>query len=180
MKQVLQDLYGLDQLVELTARLKPDFPRVGIVVCFWDHVPADEAYLSELRHRAEARGVADSLLFNTRKGSFVPVLEASDVFVRPTNTDGDAVSIREALYLGVPAVASDAVERPDGTILFRTRDIGDFETKVRATLRGGRRREGRGSGGLSVEDRARIEAYVSLLASIAGVGRVKDRAALPA
>jgi glycosyltransferase involved in cell wall biosynthesis len=175
-----QDLYGLDHLVELAARLKPDFPRAGIIVCFWDHVTEDDGYLAELKRRAEARGVADNLFFNTRKGTFVPVLEASNVFVRPTNTDGDAVSIREALYLGVPAVASDAVERPDGTILFRTRDIGDFEAKVRAALRGGQQRDRRGRGGLGAQDRARIEAYVSLLAAVAGVKDADARTALPA
>jgi len=162
-----QDLYGLDHLVELAARLKIDFPEVGIVVCFWDHVPEDGAYLVELQRRAEKLGVSDNILFNTRKGAFVPVLEASHLFVRPTNTDGDAVSIREALYLGLPTVASDAVERPRGAVVFRTRDLDDFETKVRGALHDGRSAERGARGRLSHQDRERIEAYVSLLASVA-------------
>ncbi len=172
-----QDLYGLDQLVELAARLKPDLPEVGIVVCFWDHVPEDEAYLARLTRRAETLGVSGHVLFNTKKGAFVPVLEVSDVFVRPTNTDGDAVSIREALYLGVPTVASDAVERPPGTTLFRTRDLDDLEAKVRSLLRGGPRPEPRVRGRLSEPDRTRIEAYVSLLSSVAAGGGARTRAA---
>lgn len=54
-----------------------------------------------------------------------------DVFVRPTNTDGDAVSLREALYFWIPSVASDAVQRPEGTVLFNSRDIDDFTAKVK-------------------------------------------------
>lgn len=38
------------------------------------------------------------------------------VYLRPTLTDGDAVSIREALAAGVPVVASDVVRRPPGVI----------------------------------------------------------------
>lgn len=38
------------------------------------------------------------------------------VYLRPTLTDGDAVSIREALAVGVPVVASDVVRRPPGVI----------------------------------------------------------------
>jgi glycosyltransferase involved in cell wall biosynthesis len=181
-----QDLYGLDMLVELASRLRKDFTRLGIVVCFWDHRPEDEAPLQRLIARAREAGVGDAILFNTQSGPFVPVLARSDVFVRPTNTDGDANSIREALYLGVPCVASDAVERPVGARLFRNRDVGDFESKVRAALVGPR--QGHGAGpeigeapvppvlavganrprGLSEEDRARIEGYLELLAGLAG------------
>ena len=61
-----------------------------------------------------------------------PALARSSVLLRPTNTDGDAVSVREALWLGVPVIASDVVERPAGTELFRTRDA---ESLWQATLR---------------------------------------------
>lgn len=162
-----EDLYGLDLLVELAGRLKKDYPRLGIVVCFWDHRPADEARLEALKRRAAELGVADAILFNTVSGPFVPVLSECDVFARPTNTDGDANSIREALYLGKPAVASDAVERPEGTILFRTRDLDDFEVRVRQALGGKSDRQESGVGMLTTEDEQRIDAYLSLLAEAA-------------
>ena len=50
------------------------------------------------------------------------LLENSDVFVRPTTSDGDSVSIRECLFLGTPVVASDAAVRPAGCKIFPTRD----------------------------------------------------------
>jgi hypothetical protein len=58
----------------------------------------------------------------------------SNIFVRPTNTDGDAVSLREALYFKIPSVVSDAVSRPEGSVLFRNRDVNDFTLKVRDAL----------------------------------------------
>ena len=129
-----QDLYGLDMILELAIRLAPDHPKLGVIVCFWDHLPGDQAYVDELMARAREAGVADRILLHTKPGLFVPLLAESTVFVRPTNTDGDANSIREALYLGTPAVASDVVQRPEGTLVFANRDMDGFELQVRKAL----------------------------------------------
>jgi glycosyltransferase involved in cell wall biosynthesis len=154
------DLYGLDMLVDLAARLLPDHPDLGVVVCFWDYGATDAKALGELRRRADALGVADRVLFNTASGAFVPVLAAADVFVRPTHTDGDASSLREALYLGVPAVASDVVERPAGTHVFATRDLAGLEAQVRLALQAPRRPV---APLLAADDEQRIRTYVDLL-----------------
>lgn len=163
-----EDLYGLDLLVELAGRLKSDYPNLGIVVCFWDHHAKDQPYLEQLMTRASLLGVEENICFNTRSGEFVPVLAASDLFIRPTNTDGDANSIREAHYLGIPAIASDAVDRPDGTLLFRTRNLDDLEARVRACLKAGVKRAGAGEARLTPDDERRIAVYLDLLAGTAG------------
>ena len=54
--------------------------------------------------------------------------------MRPTRTDGDAVSIREAMHFGRPVVASDAVPRPEGVVTFPSRDQAAFEAAVLETL----------------------------------------------
>ena len=54
--------------------------------------------------------------------------------VRPTCTDGFGVSIQEAITFGCPAVASDVCQRPTGTVVFKNRDMEDFERKVRSIL----------------------------------------------
>ena len=73
-------------------------------------------------------------MFQTKACQFYPILLRSDIFVRPTNTDGFGVSIAEAIYFKVPAVASDVCQRPEGTILFRSRDIDDLTLKVKDVL----------------------------------------------
>jgi glycogen synthase len=50
------------------------------------------------------------------------MLQGCDAFVRPTTADGDSVSVREALALGVPCVASDVAPRPAGTVTFPSGD----------------------------------------------------------
>jgi hypothetical protein len=48
--------------------------------------------------------------------------------------DGDAVSVREALALGISVVASATGARPPGVQLFRTGDAGDLAAKIRRVL----------------------------------------------
>jgi glycosyltransferase involved in cell wall biosynthesis len=132
-----QDLYGLDLLVDLVARLAEDFPTIGLVICFFDHFERDQSYVDSLVERARELGVERNILFNTARSVLLPVIDASDLFVRPTATDGDANSIREALYVGTPVVASDCVVRPAGVACFRNRDIDDLEATVRRVLGAG-------------------------------------------
>jgi glycosyltransferase involved in cell wall biosynthesis len=127
-----QDLYGIDLCIYLCTDLKANYPRIGFVFCLPDI--GDHKYFSKMREKIRDCKVEDNFLFVTKPCPYYPILSKSDVFVRPTNTDGDAISLREALYFKVPAVASDAVVRPEGTILFKNRDVDDFTAKVRHVL----------------------------------------------
>jgi hypothetical protein len=50
------------------------------------------------------------------------VVEAADVFVRPTLADGDSLSVREAIALGRPVVASRVGVRPPGVVTYPADD----------------------------------------------------------
>lgn len=161
------DLYGIDQMVELAAHLQPDYPNVGVLFCFTVLGAETDGYVAKLRTRAAELGVADNLLLNTSRGLFLPVLAASDVFVRPTLTDGDANSVREALALGVPTVASDVYARPAEALTCRTGDAVDLARQVRAALARAKQCPRSTALVFSSEDRQRSEAYAALLAAIA-------------
>lgn len=47
-----------------------------------------------------------------------PLFKYADVYVRPTKTDGDSLSIREALAMHCKTVASDVTKRPKDVILY--------------------------------------------------------------
>lgn len=127
-----QDLYGIDMCVDLCANLKREYPKIGFVFCLPDI--GDYEYFNKIKQRIKESGIEENFFFQTKPCQFYPILMKSDVFVRPTNTDGDAVSLREALYFKIPSVASNAVPRPEGTILFKSRDIDDFILKVKDVL----------------------------------------------
>jgi glycosyltransferase involved in cell wall biosynthesis len=123
-----QDLYGLDMCIELCTNLKKKYPHIGFVFC----LPSigDYDYFSEMKNKITSNNIEKNFMFITQPFQFYPILRASDLFVRPTNTDGDAVSIRESLYFKIPSVVSDIVPRPKGTNVFHNRDITDFTLKV--------------------------------------------------
>ena len=58
----------------------------------------------------------------TEQHSFYRLIQESDIVVRDTVTDGDSLSVKEALYAQKPMLASDVVERPCGTVLFHYND----------------------------------------------------------
>jgi glycosyltransferase involved in cell wall biosynthesis len=59
------------------------------------------------------------------------LIEKCDVLLRTTTFDGDAISIREAIYLGTPVIATDNGMRPGGVNLIPARpSIETFVKKV--------------------------------------------------
>ncbi|OEU82145.1 MAG: hypothetical protein BA873_01980 [Desulfobulbaceae bacterium C00003063] len=123
-----QDLYGLDMCIDLCANLKKDYPQIGVVFCL-PHI-GDCEYFEKMKQAIMKKGIENNFLFHTRHCQLYPIIMRSDVFVRPSTTDGDAVSVREALHFKTPTVASDVAPRPERTILFRNRDVDDLTSKV--------------------------------------------------
>lgn len=70
---------------------------------------------------------SDSVFFIDYPHPYYQVLKMVDYFVRNTSTDGDALSVRESLYLNIPTLCSDAVDRPNGVRLFKYCDKASFE-----------------------------------------------------
>ena len=127
-----QDLYGTDMCIELCTRLKKDFTNIGFVFSLPNI--GDYEYFKKMHTRIGENMIKDNFLFITKAYQFYPILMKSDIFVRPTNTEGDSLSIRESLQFKVPVVASDVAERAEGTILFKNRDLDDFYEKVKDVL----------------------------------------------
>jgi glycosyltransferase involved in cell wall biosynthesis len=63
-------------------------------------------------------GISNVGFFINKKIDFYELLKLSDVFIRNTTTDGDSLSIREALELNVACYATNVVSRPHGTIVY--------------------------------------------------------------
>ena len=58
------------------------------------------------------------------------IMQHADYIIRNTATDGDAFSVKEALWLHKPTLASDVVDRPSGVFLFHYNDEKSFEEAV--------------------------------------------------
>lgn len=128
-----KDLYGLDLIAQVAKELRIDFPRVGFLVVIPEIT--NKSYFNELRTNIRENGLAPLFYFAIGNHfSFVQFLQYADLFIRATNTDGDALTLREALYYRVPSVASDVCYRPEGTALFHSRELPDLCRVVRRAL----------------------------------------------
>jgi glycosyltransferase involved in cell wall biosynthesis len=117
------DIYGVDLAIEAVARLREDGIDLRLLVLAAE-APASAdatACYEALRRRIRELGVVDRVEFFFGE-PVVPALTFPVVLLRPTRTDGDAVSVREALCLGVPVIASDVAMRPAGVLTFSTGD----------------------------------------------------------
>jgi len=127
-----EDLYGIDMCIDLCINLKKKYPQIGFIFC----LPSigDNDYFAKMKNKITKNHIDNNFIFIPEQRQFCPIIMRSDIFVRPTNTDGDAVSLRESLYYKIPSVASDVIPRPKGANVFRNRDIGDFTLKVEKIL----------------------------------------------
>jgi glycosyltransferase involved in cell wall biosynthesis len=129
-----QDLYGLDLCVELvdllTRRSEAKVAFVFVVSC---DATGSKLY-REAQEQIRKRNLESQFCLYNQPVDFVTLMKRCDLVLRPTNTDGDAVTIREALYCGVPVIASDVVQRPAGTILFKNRDVHDLMRRTLGVL----------------------------------------------
>lgn len=107
------DVYGIDFLVHF---FKDDERRVLLV--------SDP---SGNYHKKYFNQSSNSVFFIDYPHPYYELLKHVDFFVRNTSTDGDALSVKEALFLGVPTICTDVVDRPMGALLYKYSDKESFE-----------------------------------------------------
>jgi len=127
------DLYGCDMLIEMFAdpAIRSRFALLFVVGSVQGCSERFDAYQQRIRER----GLEDRIWLLHRALPFAGLLQRCDVSVRATNTDGDALSIRESLYYRKRTLASDCVARPGQTELFATRDTAALTAALLAPAR---------------------------------------------
>lgn len=125
-----EDLYGFDialkALFEIRTKYKTDMTFVASV----NGINNNELYNSFINERQQLNLESNFILIEENLEELYPLILSSHLFIRPTNTDGNSVSIKEALWYSTPVVASDCVIRPSETILFKNRDAKDLADKI--------------------------------------------------
>lgn len=128
-----QDLYGVDMSIRLMTQLSEQYPDSGLIIAL-SNADHNKSYLNKLNDQINSGSLAHRVYLLTGNVEIWPLIKKADLFLRPTNSDGDAVSIREALYFDVPVLASDVTTRPPGCITFKSRDQADFYQKATQLL----------------------------------------------
>ena len=87
--------------------------------------------ISSYSKKIEELGLENTVLLYQNKGELWPFFKISNMFLRPSTTDGDSNALREALSFDLPCIASDVVLRPKGTIIYKA---GNLESLIEEIL----------------------------------------------
>ncbi len=122
--------YAFDLLIDTFEALRSRYPHAGLLVM------GDSEHTPAARQMTISRGLGESVLLlgDTSHDLCLALMSRSDLFVRATLADGDAISVREALAAGVPVVASDVGARPPAAMLFTAGERSDFLAKLETAL----------------------------------------------
>ena len=127
------ELYGIDQCINIAQKAKEENLPVMIVFVIGTIRKNDELYL-KYRMSIENEKLSDYFWIIPYQISFINLIKQSSIVLRPTLSDGDALTLREGLFLKKCVIASDVVIRPQGTITYKTGDSDDLFLTLKVAL----------------------------------------------
>jgi glycosyltransferase involved in cell wall biosynthesis len=115
---LLEPEYDLPLQIDILGRVQERFPKAGLVIV------GSGSLEKRLGDYISAKPQADDILLygDAPHPETLRAIADSDLLLRTTWYDGDSVSVREALHLGTPVVATDNGMRPDGVDRIPPRD----------------------------------------------------------
>lgn len=117
--------YGIPIALQALATIRQDYSKAGLILLgVGPEMAASFPDLMPVREHVLLAGAVPSNVART-------VMSMLAVFLRPTYFDGDSVSVREALALGIPVVASATGMRPESVVTFQVGDCDDLCKKLR-------------------------------------------------
>jgi glycogen(starch) synthase len=122
--------YGFDLLVPALTALKKRYPALGCLVMG----SGDDQLAAEMLVQREGLKESVRFLGDVDHEMCLALMSRSRVFVRPTLRDGDSISVREAVSLGVQVVASNVGTRPSEVMLFAPGNIEELIGQIERAL----------------------------------------------
>jgi glycosyltransferase involved in cell wall biosynthesis len=165
---LLEPEYDLPLQIAALGRVRERHPRAGLVIA------GSGSREAELRAQIAAAPWGEHVLLagDVPREHTLLAIATADAVLRTTLYDGDAISVREALHLGTPVIASDNGMRPTGVRLVPKQDAGALVAAVDRAVADARRPERRVADG----GEENLAAVVRLYERLTGE-RVLDRAA---
>jgi glycosyltransferase involved in cell wall biosynthesis len=169
---LLEPEYDLAMQIDAMGDILDRLPGAGLVIVGAGSLEAS------LRGRIGSKRYADRVLLygDLAHAATLRLMLECDILLRTTLYDGDSVSVREALYIGTPVIATDNGMRPAGVHLVPLSDPARLcDAVVSLANAGAARREPAGDGLENV--RAVAQFYEELLsgATRSGPARRQER-----
>lgn len=123
--------YGIEMALDAVKQLRSDYPGIGLI--FLGAETGEDVVRQQIKERELEEHVL--LAGAVARPVYLAIVQKGTLFLRATQYDGDASSVREGLALGVPVVASRTDYRPEGTVLFEIGNTIDLLEKLTLVLR---------------------------------------------
>jgi glycosyltransferase involved in cell wall biosynthesis len=110
---LLEPEYDLPLQIDMLEHLRKSLPDAGLAII------GSGSLEREIRERIASKPYADHILLcgDVPHAVTLDAISRSSVLLRTTLYDGDSISVREALHLGTPVLATDTGMRPAGVHL---------------------------------------------------------------
>lgn len=114
----LEKEYDLPTEIESLGLVRERFPQAGLVII------GAGSLENGIRDLIKSKAYAEHIFLcgDVAHSVALSMVANSDLFLRTTLYDGDSISVREALYLGIPVIATDTAMRPEGVDLVPAAD----------------------------------------------------------
>ena len=115
---LLEPEYDLPNQIDVLGEVRKKYPEAGLIII------GSGSIENELRERISSKDYDGDVLLtgDTPNTATLSIIAQSDLFLRTTVYDGDAISVREALHLGTQVIATDTGMRPEGVTLIPLSD----------------------------------------------------------
>ncbi len=112
------DLYGLQDAIQLYKELSNNGLKLRLLMVITGNPLSHQQniFLNALKELVQ--NDENVMITSHIQMPLVPLFKYAKLFLRPTKTDGDALSVREALAMKCSVLASDASVRPNGCIIY--------------------------------------------------------------
>ena len=123
-----RDIYQIEKLGLLFGELAAEYPNVNFLIAIAKPPALDD----RLTQYPKLRELSEKFqnFYLVTNSQLWPLLQKTTLFLRITTTDGDSISVREALSFGSAVLASNVVERPNGVILVDYDDIASIRREI--------------------------------------------------
>jgi glycosyltransferase involved in cell wall biosynthesis len=110
---LLEDTYDLFMQINAMEKVLERFPNAGLMII------GSGSLETQLKEAIASKGYADKICLanDVNHKITLHLINDCDILLRTTKFDGDAISIREALHLETPVIATDNGMRPEGVHL---------------------------------------------------------------
>lgn len=121
---LLEPEYDLFTQIKALQQISAEFPEAGLMV-------VGSGSLQGQLHDAAGSNPNILLAGDVEPAVTLHLINQADMLVRTTQYDGDAISVREALFLDTPVIATDNGMRPDGVHLVPVGDSSALSDQIR-------------------------------------------------